>query len=107
MTTSKLVALGIALLATVLVVSCAVRTRFLGTHIADIAHGMPPSQVVAILGKPTADTRCGAALEAGSPAQCAREFSYSDPLAPLNPTYYLVQFGSDGRVIDTAVITSP
>jgi hypothetical protein len=107
MTMSKLVALVVALPATILVVSCTVRGRFLETHLADIARGMSPTQVVAILGKPTSDSGCGTALGTGFPAHCAREFSYSDPLAPWIPQYYVVQFGSDGRVIDTTVIISP
>jgi HAMP domain-containing protein len=103
---SRLILTAAALLAAALVVSCTVRQRFLEDHFADVAKGMPSTQVMAALGGPTSVTRCG---EAGGEilAQCAREFVYSDPLAPLIPRYYVVSFGKDGRVLSTSVLTSP
>jgi hypothetical protein len=38
---------------------------------------------------------------------CAEEFVYSHPLAPIIPEYHIVSFSSDGRVIEAEDWNSP
>lgn len=38
---------------------------------------------------------------------CALEWVYSDPLAPINPHYYVISFSADGRVIGAEELESP
>jgi hypothetical protein len=95
------------LLGAALVASCTARQRFLENQFTNVATGMSSMQVVAALGKPTTVTRCGEAGGTEDLTQCARDFVYSDPLAPMIPRYYVVSFGGDGRVLHTAVLTSP
>jgi hypothetical protein len=89
------------------VVSCTIRDNLLQSHFSKISSGMSPDQVVDIMGTPSWDGRCGAKLPTGLPAHCTREFGYAVTLAPLDDSYYLVWFGNDGRVTDTAPIISP
>ena len=39
--------------------------------------------------------------------QCALEYVYSHPFAPLDPQYYIVTFSSNGRVIEANPWSSP
>jgi hypothetical protein len=89
------------------VVYCVCHDHFLEAHFGKVSPGMVPDQVVAIMGRPSWDGRCGAKMPTGLPTPCKREIGYSETLAPLMPRYYLIWFGDDGRVVDTAPITSP
>jgi hypothetical protein len=84
-----------------------IRDDLLWSRFNQIAPGMSPDQVVGIMGTPSWDDRCGAKMPTGLPAQCTREFGYSVTLPLLNPRYYLIWFGKDGRVVEADPITSP
>ena len=86
---------------------CTMRDNLLEYHFGQILPGMSAQQVVAIMGTPSWDDRCGSKMLTGLPAQCTREFGYAVTLHPITPRYYLIWFGNDDRVVDTAPITSP
>lgn len=87
---------------------CVARDNRLGTHFLEVSPGMNSDQVKSILGSPSWQGLCGARLPTGlRDPLCSQEFGYANTLAPFDPTYYLVWFGRDGRVIHTAAINSP
>jgi hypothetical protein len=98
---------ALLLLPPALVTSCVLRDHLLEKHFKEVTPGMTPQQVVGVMGRPLWDDRCGAKMPTGLPNPCDREMGYRATLAPLDPTYYLIWFGSDGNVIDTAPISSP
>lgn len=51
---------------------CTVRDAGLETHFPQVLPGMRKDQVIALLGSPSWDDRCGAKVPRGLPAQCAR-----------------------------------
>jgi len=104
-----LVTLGSVILLPPLLVSlCTVRDNQLQARFRTISSAMSAEQVIEIMGKPAWDAQCGATMRGiGLPNQCKREMGYKVTLAPLDPSYYLIWFGNDGRVVDTAPITSP
>lgn len=105
---SRAANIGMAILVPALAVSfCTVRDKLLQAHFERVSSGMSVEQVIRIMGLPSWDDRCGAKMRTGLPHPCKREIGYSETLAPLMPRYYLIWFGDDGRVIDTAPITSP
>jgi len=68
---------------------------------------MSRDEVIRLMGKPGWEDRCGAKMPTGLPAACSQELGYSETLAPLLPRYYLIWLGNNGRVVETAPITSP
>jgi hypothetical protein len=99
--------LGIAILMALSVSWCSVRDDRLEANFSKILPGMSVDQVRGIMGSPSWDGQCGAKIPTGLPSQCTREFGYAVTLAPVNPSYYLIWFGNDERVLETAPITSP
>ncbi len=98
----------VILLVPVLAVSfCTLRDHLLEAHFGKVATGMSRAEVVRLMGEPTWEGRCGAKMPTGLPPQCGNELGYSETAAPLLPRYYLIWLGNDGRVVDTAPITSP
>ena len=85
---------------------CTHRDNALESNFAKVSVGMSPDQVMGIMGKPSWDGRCGAKMPTGLPGDCVREFGYAVTI-PLVPRYYLVWFGREGRVTESAPITSP
>lgn len=86
---------------------CYERNSRLEAHFLTIKLGISADQVVQIMGRPAWDGRCGAKIPTGLPSDCAREMGYAAALAPIDPSYYLVWFGKDGRVVKAAPILSP
>ena len=86
---------------------CTVRDHRLDAHFGKVSPGMSVDPVLSTMGEPSWDGRCGAKLPTGLPSQCTRELGYAVSLAPAAPSYYLIWFGNDGRVVETAPITSP
>jgi hypothetical protein len=68
--------------------------------------GMSESQAKAILGRPSWQEACGATFGVHSD-DCASELVYRAAFAPLNPTYWVVEIDSRGRVISSDWIVSP
>lgn len=102
------VSLGLVIVLPLLLVSwCTVRDKRLEARFRTISTAMSPSQVINIMGTPAWEGRCGAKMPTGLPSQCKTEMGYEVTLAPLEPSYYLIWFGNDGRVVETAPITSP
>jgi hypothetical protein len=58
------------------------------------------------MGAPWKDEGCGQYL-AGQPSGCAEEFIYAHPFAPYVPEYWVVDFNSDHRVINSVHLVSP
>lgn len=68
--------------------------------------GQPRSSVFAKFGRPNYYSgSCGVIHVADK--MCASEYVYSHPFAPLIPDYYIIDFSSDGRVIEANRWTSP
>jgi len=102
------VSLGVVILLVALSASwCFVRDDRLEADFSKILPGMSADQVLDIMGRPSWDGQCGARMPTGLPTQCTRELGYAVTLAPLNPSYYLIWFGNNERVVETAPITSP
>jgi hypothetical protein len=68
---------------------------------------MTAAEVKTAMGAPSWVGQCGTRFPVGRIAGCQSEWGYSAALAPLNPTYYLVWFGTDGRVVKAVLIGSP
>lgn len=77
-----------------------VYTRFskVQHHFESIRSGDSRDSVRLRLGHPNYYSgKCGKVI---SPKQgCKSEWVYSDPLAPINPHYYVISFSADDRVI--------
>jgi hypothetical protein len=58
------------------------------------------------MGKPWKDESCGEYL-GGNFSGCVEEFVYAHPYAPLVPEYWVVDFNSNHRVIDSQHLISP
>jgi hypothetical protein len=75
-------------------------------NFAQVQAGQPRSSVIDRLGKPNYhEGKCGD--DFSPPPNCAQEFAYSHPFAPLDPEYFVVWFSPDGRVILTQHRESP
>jgi hypothetical protein len=62
--------------------------------------------VVSKIGSPNYQAgRCGIIHSPGH--DCALEYVYSHPLAPINPEYHIVSFSADDRVIEAKQWDSP
>jgi hypothetical protein len=73
---------------------------------ASIRIGDSRQSVVATLGKP--NYHAGGCGVIHVPLKnCALEYVYSHPFAPLLPDYYVVSFSTDDRVIEAERWTSP
>jgi hypothetical protein len=73
---------------------------------ASIQNGESRSSVIARLGIPNYHAgRCGVIHFPDK--NCAVEYVYSHPFAPLVPEYYIVSFSSDDRVIEADQWDSP
>jgi hypothetical protein len=81
---------------------CTIHDDRLEAHFKEVSPGMSTDQVIGIMGKPSWVDRCGAKMPAGLPKQCTKEIGYAVMLAPLDPSYYLIWFGPNGRVSETA-----
>ncbi len=87
---------------------CSVRDDLLAANFKKISSGMSPEPVIGTMGTPSWDGKCGTRpLATYLPKDCVRELGYADTLAPLTPEYWLIWFGADGRVVDTAHLVSP
>jgi hypothetical protein len=87
---------------------CTIRDDRLAANFKNVSLGMSPEQVVGTIGTPTWDGKCGTRpMTTRFPPDCRRELGYADTLAPLTPGYWLIWFGSNGRVFDTIRIMSP
>jgi|HubBroStandDraft_1064217.scaffolds.fasta_scaffold204140_2 hypothetical protein len=64
------------------------------------------SLVLERMGPPWKDEGCGQYL-GGQPTGCAEEFIYAHPFAPYVPEYWVVDFGSNHRVINHVHLVSP
>jgi hypothetical protein len=73
-----------------------------------IQNGQSRASVTAKFGKPNYYSgKCGMMVEVPVGKNCAAEYVYSHPLAPLLPDYYVVSFSADGRVIQADHFVSP
>jgi hypothetical protein len=86
---------------------CAARDNRLEANFGRLMPGMSAEDVIRVMGRPSWDGPCGAKMPAGMPNGCAREIGYAVSLAPIVPSYYLIWFAKDGRVVETAPISSP
>jgi hypothetical protein len=99
---------AIAILLPVVAISFfTIRDHVLETRFGKVRMGMSPNEVANIMGPPSWGGACGAKMPTGLPARCTREIGYAVTLAPMEPTHYLIWFGIDGRVVQTALIGSP
>jgi len=74
---------------------------------ASIQKGESLSSVAGRFGKPNYYSgKCGR-IDLSPDAGCTVEYVYSDPLAPLNPDYYVVEFSADARVLEAEHLPSP
>jgi hypothetical protein len=85
---------------------CTSQDDRLQANFAKISIGMSPDQVTAVMGRPLWDGKCRGVLPYAPSHDCAREFGYR-VTNPIDPSYYLVWFGPNGRVIDFGPIHSP
>src|SRR4051812_34415058 len=68
--------------------------------------GSSRQDVLKILGEPNYhDGPCNSGFHA-TLRGCAREFVYSNPLAPIVPEYYVVSFSKEDRLIDAIRLAS-
>jgi hypothetical protein len=102
----KLIALGVVLIPTALVVWPILRVRHFERSSGEIRADDTRVVVLDRMGKPWKDERCGEYL-GGSPSGCAEEFLYAHPYAPLVPEYWVVDFNQDRRVINSLHLISP
>src|ERR1700694_5127649 len=87
---------------------CTIRDDLLAENFKKISSGMSPKQVIDTMGLPSWDGKCGTRpLATYLPKDCVRELGYADTLAPLTPGYWLIWFGTEGRVVHTARLVSP
>jgi hypothetical protein len=71
-----------------------------------IQNGGSRASVIARIGKPNYyEGRCGVIHFPDK--NCAHEYVYSHPFAPLIPQYYIVSFSSDGHIIEANRWDSP
>ena len=82
---------------------CRYRDSVIEDRFAKVVNGMTRDQVVAIMGAPTVEGRCGIYGQGwdNGPPGCVRELGYSGMLAPSNFLYCVVWFGPNGRVKDS------
>ena len=105
--------LALAALAIVIVALLALKTslafaRFSKVErlFASVQLGQSRENVIALLGKPNYHSgNCGVIHVAAK--NCALEYVYSHPFAPLIPEYYIVAFAADDRVIEAEPWMSP
>jgi hypothetical protein len=73
-----------------------------------IQNGQSRTSVNTKFGKPNYYSgKCGTLVEIPAVKNCAVEYVYSHPLAPLLPDYYVISFSADGRVIQADHWVSP
>ena len=73
---------------------------------ASIHTGQSRQEVIGLLGKPNYHHgNCGVIHVPTK--DCAVEYVYSHPFAPLIPEYYIVSFSADDRVIEAGPWMSP
>jgi hypothetical protein len=109
---SRNLRVGLILVAVVLValagraVFAFVRYSKAERYFASVQMGDSRASVIARMGKPNYHAGgCGVMHFPGE--ECAIEYVYSHPLAPLVPEYYIVSFSLDDRVIEADKWDSP
>jgi hypothetical protein len=84
------------------------RAHMLDKAFERVPAGASQSQVVKLLGKPWKVDRCGELFGAGPvEPDCAEEYLYAPPFAPLTPQYYSVSFDNSGHVVKKYIYSSP
>jgi hypothetical protein len=75
-------------------------------HFEQVQKGQTSSSVISRLGRPNYhEGSCSA--DFSPPQNCAKEYVYSHPFAPLIPEYYVVWFSSNDQVLFTENLISP
>src|ERR1700722_4757081 len=82
------------------------RYRRIEKSFQQVADGTSRDNVLSLMGHPWKDERCGEYL-GGSAPNCVEEFVFANPLAPLVPEYWVLQFDSEHRVISHEHLQSP
>ena len=88
---------------------CSHRDNSLAAEFPNIAVGMTRDQVVAIMGRPSWEGKCSDddAAAAYKPDNCLNDLRYSATMAPIDPFYYVVWLGRNGKVMKKAWLGSP
>ena len=103
-----LVAVAIAIVALLALRTSLAFARFSKVErlFASVQPGQSREDVTGLLGRPNYHAgNCGVIHV--SAKNCALEYVYSHPFAPLIPEYYIVSFSADDRVIEAAPWMSP
>jgi hypothetical protein len=97
---------GILLILTVKAVVAFARFSWVEREFASVQDGQSRASVIAKMGKPNYYAgKCGVIHFPDK--NCALEYVYSHPFAPMIPEYYIVSFSSDDRVIEADQWDSP
>jgi len=86
------------------------RDKQLARDFDKVKTGASEYEVVKTIGKPKKIEKCGEFLGPLSNTDlkdCAKEYLYASPFAPLVPQYYVVRFDAHSRVWETVALSSP
>jgi hypothetical protein len=94
-----ILAFGIVLVLSVRTVVAFARFSRVKREFVSVQNGESRASVITKLGKPNYYAGAGGVIHIPD-KNCAAEYVYSNPFAPLVPDYYIVSFSSDDRVIE-------
>ena len=95
-----------AVCALALIVWPIVRVNRLENSFSRVKDNDAKSLVLERMGTPWKDQGCGQYF-GGQPPGCAEESIYAHPFAPYVPEYWVVDFNSSNRVINSVHLVSP
>jgi hypothetical protein len=103
----RMFGISVALVLSAIAVYCTYREHKLKTGFEATALGTTPNDLQARLGGPWQSTLCGTTFGGAVPRDCAREFVYASPMAPVLPEYWAFRYDKNDKLIDKYRYVSP
>jgi hypothetical protein len=102
----KFAVAGLVLISLGLILYPVIRVHLLESSFSKVKENDSRDYVLKQMGIPWKDEECGVYL-GGKPSGCVEEFYYAHPYAPYVPEYWVIDFNSSQRVIQSTHLVSP